>query len=34
MFFHRPGPSVALEGEENDENKLLKIMHENEESGL
>lgn len=30
MFFRRPGPSVALEGEVNDEDRLLNIMLENE----
>jgi aminoglycoside phosphotransferase len=30
MFFRRPGPSVALEGEVNDEDRLLNIMVENE----
>jgi hypothetical protein len=30
MFFRRPGPSVALEGEVNDEDLLLNIMTENE----
>jgi thiamine kinase-like enzyme len=30
MYFRRPGPSVALEGEFNDEESLLKIMLENE----
>jgi len=30
MFFYRPGPSVALEGEVNDEKKLLGTMYENE----
>lgn len=30
MFFRRPGPSVALEGEINDEKQLLDIMYENE----
>lgn len=30
MFFRRPGPSVALEGEFNDEKQLLDIMYENE----
>jgi hypothetical protein len=30
MFFRRPGPSVALEGEVNDEDRLLNIMIENE----
>ncbi len=29
-FFKRVGPSVALEGEENDEDRLLDIMIENE----
>jgi hypothetical protein len=29
-FFRRPGPSVALEGEVNDEDRLLNIMIENE----
>lgn len=29
-FFKRVGPSVTLEGEENDEDKLLDIMIENE----
>ncbi|KAL2016088.1 hypothetical protein VTK56DRAFT_4262 [Thermocarpiscus australiensis] len=31
MFFRRNGPSVALEGEENDVGRLLDIMYENEE---
>lgn len=31
QFFHRPGPSVAINGEVDDEAELLKIMHENEE---
>lgn len=30
MFFRRPGPSVALEGETNDEDGLLDILIENE----
>ncbi|KAF5129791.1 hypothetical protein E5D57_006122 [Metarhizium anisopliae] len=30
-FFRRPGPSVALDGERNDEEELLEIMHQNEE---
>lgn len=30
MFFRRPGPSVALEGEVNDEKQLLDTMYENE----
>ncbi len=30
MFFRRPGPSVALDGEVNDEKVLLDIMYENE----
>ena len=30
MFFRRPGPSVALEGEANDEDLLLDIMLRNE----
>ena len=30
MFFRRSGPSVALEGEVNDEKKLLGTMYENE----
>ncbi|KAK5996906.1 hypothetical protein PT974_02253 [Cladobotryum mycophilum] len=30
MFFRRPGPSTTLEGEENDEDKLLKILRDNE----
>lgn len=29
-FFTRVGPSVALEGEVNDENRLLDVMIENE----
>ncbi|OAR00845.1 hypothetical protein LLEC1_04738 [Akanthomyces lecanii] len=33
MFFRRPGPSVALDGEVNDEEQLLKIMYENEQDG-
>lgn len=31
MYFHRPGPSVALDGADNDEARLLDIMHKNEE---
>ncbi|KAF1732015.1 hypothetical protein MY5147_004543 [Beauveria neobassiana] len=31
MFFRRPGPSGALDGEINDEERLLKIMYENEQ---
>ncbi|KAK2613024.1 hypothetical protein QQS21_000953 [Conoideocrella luteorostrata] len=31
MFFRRAGPSVALDGEVNDEGRLLEMMHENEE---
>ena len=31
MFFRRPGPSIALDGEVNDEEQLLKIMYENEQ---
>lgn len=31
MFFRRPGPSVALDGEVNDEKRLLNMMHANEE---
>lgn len=31
MFFRRPGPSIALDGEENDEEQLLNIMYENEQ---
>lgn len=31
MFFRRPGPAVAQEGEANDEQKLLDIMYANEE---
>ncbi|EEQ35074.1 conserved hypothetical protein [Microsporum canis CBS 113480] len=30
MFYRRPGPSVALEGEVNDEDRLLDVMIENE----
>lgn len=30
-FFRRPGPSVALDGERNDVEELLEIMHQNEE---
>lgn len=30
MFFRRLGPSVALDGEENDEQRLLDIMRDNE----
>lgn len=30
MFFRRPGPSVALEGEVNDEKHMLDIMYEND----
>lgn len=30
MFFRRPGASVALEGEVNDEKHLLDIMYKNE----
>ncbi|KAM4056075.1 phosphotransferase enzyme family protein [Hirsutella rhossiliensis] len=30
MFFRRPGPSAALEGEVNDERELLEVMYENE----
>ncbi|KAM3522941.1 hypothetical protein NHJ13051_005401 [Beauveria bassiana] len=30
-FFRRPGPSAALDGEVNDEERLLKIMYENEQ---
>lgn len=31
MFFRRPGPSVALDGEENGVDRLLDILHQNEE---
>lgn len=31
MFFRRPGPSAALDGEVNDEEQLLKIMYDNEQ---
>lgn len=31
FFFRRPGPSVALEGEDNDEEDLLDIMLKNEQ---
>ncbi|KID96420.1 Protein kinase-like domain protein, partial [Metarhizium majus ARSEF 297] len=31
QFFRRPGPSVALDGERNDVEELLEIMHQNEE---
>ncbi len=30
MYFRRPGPSVALEGEPHDEDHLVDIMLENE----
>ena len=30
MFFYRPGPSVALEGEADDTKTLLDIMYEDE----
>jgi hypothetical protein len=30
MFLRRPGPSVALRREVNDEDRLLNIMNENE----
>ena len=33
MFFRRPGPSVALAGETNDENALLDLMKQNENRG-
>lgn len=33
MFFRRLGPSAALDGEINDEERLLKIMYENELKG-
>lgn len=33
-FFKRVGPSVALDGEENDEDRLLDIMIENLADGL
>ncbi|GAB0136163.1 hypothetical protein EsDP_00004475 [Epichloe bromicola] len=33
MFFRRLGPSVALDGEIDDEERLLKIMYENELKG-
>lgn len=29
MYFRRPGPSVALEGEPNDERQLLDVMDAN-----
>ncbi len=31
MFFRRPGPSVVLEGEVNDEDQLLDVMYKNED---
>ncbi|KAK2595521.1 hypothetical protein QQS21_006749 [Conoideocrella luteorostrata] len=31
MYFRRPGPSVALDGEDDDEDRLLDTMHKNEE---
>lgn len=31
MFFCRPGPSTALDGEVNDEERLLSTMYENEQ---
>lgn len=31
MFFRRLGPSVAVEGEENDGDKLLDILYENDD---
>ncbi|KLU91924.1 hypothetical protein MAPG_10873 [Magnaporthiopsis poae ATCC 64411] len=34
MFFRRPGPSVALEGEVDDEMKLLAIMRANREEEM
>jgi aminoglycoside phosphotransferase len=30
MFFRRPGPSAALEGEVNDEDELLNILIDNQ----
>jgi hypothetical protein len=30
MFSRRPGPSVALDDEVNDEKRLLDLMHKNE----
>ncbi|KAH8819682.1 hypothetical protein F5884DRAFT_22378 [Xylogone sp. PMI_703] len=34
MFFRRPGPSVALDGEVNDEDELLNILIKNEQRNV